>query len=378
MLHRSLVFPLCLLTTSMSSETTSLTGPIVLGLFFSFVFFGFLCVQVFIYYVSFPRDFVYLKVYVALIFLIEIAITSLASWELWWIFGAGFGDEDRLRLLPFQPAGQMGQLPLAAFMMMMVHVFYSWRIWAITKQWFIPALTTAISFSGFVIAMYSAIYIALQARVEGGNLRKLETITTVDLCCSTSADVIITITLLFVLTRARKEAMHETAYTLAQIIKYTAETGLITLVAVLVTLIVHIVGLKSPNHSKVYVAFFYALPKTFSNTVLAALNSRILVKRRSKRYQKHAVSLLWGGMDDGAMDGSHRTSDASSRGRHGAEAPVIVVEPSSSHRASDFASTIRFSPEETPHSTTGWTGLEDGEYQMKSGSMTKSVGFESS
>lgn len=48
--------------------------------------------------------------------------------------------------------------------------------------------------------------------------------------------------------------MHETAYTLAQIIKYTAETGLITLVAVLATLIVHIVGLKSPNHSKVYVA----------------------------------------------------------------------------------------------------------------------------
>jgi hypothetical protein len=234
------------------SELPYLTEPLIFGYVFSFMLFGVLCVQVFIYFISFPKDTVNMKAYVYLVFFIEVAITALATYEAWWVFGEGYSDPTRILRLRYKAVGQVSQLPLSAFLMSLVHGFYSWRIWIMTKRIVIPAVTCAISAVGLGLALYSTVYISQQSKTMG-SLAKLHSISAADLACAASADVLITATMLFVLLRARKDAFYHTVHTLEKIIKFTAETGMITSLAVITSLIIYVTG-QNTKHSYLYIA----------------------------------------------------------------------------------------------------------------------------
>lgn len=59
----------------------ALTSTSSLGYMLSYFLFGILCVQIYFYHIAFPRDSIWLKLYVGLVFCLELVLTILAGFD---------------------------------------------------------------------------------------------------------------------------------------------------------------------------------------------------------------------------------------------------------------------------------------------------------
>ncbi|THV02238.1 hypothetical protein K435DRAFT_775727 [Dendrothele bispora CBS 962.96] len=269
--------------------------PLFLGYVFSYLLQGILIVQIFIYYIAFPKDSRLIKITVGFLFGIEVLSTVFATTGALWSIVA-FGDLfDLANYWAFKTLG-----PLCGVAALTVHTFYAWRIHQVKGHWSICLLIILLS----VVQCFSIIWTGTQSYL-GVGLDEEDPIeivfVTVWLVGSSICDAIIAVSLVILLPRASRSLGTNQAKTrVERLVMIIVETGTITAVGALFELMFFFMFRNSLIH---YILFFM-LPKIYSNCMLAALNAR--VSARVLRLQ----DTEWGSSQAPLVEsrGSHRVS----------------------------------------------------------------------
>ncbi|KAK0222468.1 hypothetical protein EDD85DRAFT_1028256 [Armillaria nabsnona] len=236
-----------------------LSGPLacqfVVGYLLHWGLFGTLSVQlcassrIKLYYLAFPKDRKITKYLVYGIYLVEFVQTILFTHDAFAKFGYGFGDIEALTrmycnwlTIPIMSAAGacVGQ------------GFYAYRIFILSKSRIIPIFVICVSLLNSVAAIITGVYCFQADDVTELNNRKMYI--AVGLMCSNTG-------------------FRRTRILVTNLIRLTIETGYVTAVVALATLIVFFVFL----HQTFYGTPAFIMPKLYANTVYMVLNSRIRI-----------------------------------------------------------------------------------------------------
>jgi len=271
------------ITPLMAVDYTMTAGPLFLGMLFAGILFGILCVQIYFYYLNFPDDPRVLKMYVMTVFIAELLDQFMDILYGWRLFGSGWGNPQDLLGLHTVEAPL---LPLTGIIASLAHAFYCWRIYKLSHNWILPSgimllsmlqMTTAFVYQAFLQASGGTLDAALRIAIRFG---------IVWLSGATAADIIITITIVILLSRARKRsAFRGTSFMIQSAILFAVETGSATSCCALAELTMFFALNAGSTNNNVHIIFFQMLSKLYSNSLVAALNSRALTSRKISQQQ---------------------------------------------------------------------------------------------
>ncbi|ESK86404.1 hypothetical protein Moror_4955 [Moniliophthora roreri MCA 2997] len=249
-------------------DIVRLTGPIFLGNLLNWALFGALSVQVYLYYLAFPKDLPLPKIIVSVVFALEFLQTVLSTRDAFLYFGYGWGNMNILN--------EVGlfwfSIPIVTgIVSCIVQLFFAWRIWIISCQRYVPIIIGLLSVCQVAAGVWTGVQSKIiqfwsDVQVKNG------TPPSVWLVSSTTCDVFITITMFYCLSTSRT-GFRSTNAILVKFIRLTVETGLITSTLTVVDLALFL-SIKDTNY---YLALSIMLSKLYSNSLLVLLNARICI-----------------------------------------------------------------------------------------------------
>jgi len=244
------------------------TGPLLLGHLFNWALFGVLSVQVYIYYLGFPKDRLLPKCLVVFAYILELVQIVLATRDAFRTFGPGWGDMEVLD----QVAWIWFSIPvMSSIISFTVQMFFAWRIWILSRKVWIPIAVVIISTIQAVSGIWTgthAHFIADFTQVEKHDSKT----TAVWLGGTALCDVIITVSMIYYLTTART-GFRATNAILVKIVRVTVETGLVCSTFAILDLSLFL----SFENNYYHMVMCIALSKLYSNSLLVALNSRVRI-----------------------------------------------------------------------------------------------------
>ncbi|EGN92978.1 hypothetical protein SERLA73DRAFT_190352 [Serpula lacrymans var. lacrymans S7.3] len=189
----------------------------------------------------------------------------------------------------------VGLSALTGLISSMVHGFFCWRLWVISKSFIVPCLVMMISLLQCIMVIYDAVHsISEVEQIEVGvgvSYNPQQT----DYLGGTSAawgdylwlggslvcDLIITIQTTRLLFKNKSASeFKKTKSLLTKLIKLTIETGMVTSVATLVELMM---AVKLPAFY--HFLIFYSLSKLYANCMMATLNARLVLRSDTDQLQ---------------------------------------------------------------------------------------------
>ncbi|KAF8797578.1 hypothetical protein BYT27DRAFT_6933856 [Phlegmacium glaucopus] len=242
----------------------------------SYMLFGISIVQLYLYNIRFPSDKFIIQFSVYMIFLLDIfqsvAVGSLA----WHALCSGWG---RFNALLF-PGWTFSAVPaVTGIVSAWVQIFYAWRIHVMVNWRIIPIVIVVIALAQTAAALSIAIgFIPLKSILL---LHGMFPRTIVWLGGAALADVIVSISMVYVLYAAKKRAFGGTEKVLNRLIRSTVETGVITTFCATMEL-GFFLGLPNTN---IHVLFALMLSKLYSNTLMTSLNSRNIGSSQGSKHQ---------------------------------------------------------------------------------------------
>ncbi|KAF7378438.1 hypothetical protein MSAN_00270700 [Mycena sanguinolenta] len=251
----------------------------VLGFMWSYMLYGVLIVQIYMYTEMFPNDRKGLKVLVWVLFFFETFFTILATVAAWSMFGSGWGDVDVLLQLNWS----WGLLPLiSGVLSALAQGFYIWRIWHLTRRFWWP-VAIALTVAGQYVGLW---WFGIKWNIAHWHISVLPSLShqvSVWLAGSALADVLITMALTSTFYRRKQETnIAETTGMLNRLIRLSIETGALTSITATAEFILWI-GWERFNY---HFALFLVLGKLYSNVLMATLNCR-----RSKEFMTSGTQM---------------------------------------------------------------------------------------
>jgi hypothetical protein len=242
----------------------------------SYMLFGISIVQLYMYNVRFPDDKFIIQFSVYTIFILDIFQTVTVGAFAWHLLCSGWGLFSALIF----PGWTFSAIPaVTGIIAAWVQVFYAWRIYKMVNWKTIPIIIVVIALAQTGAALSIAIsVIPLKSVLK---LQGMFPRTIVWLGGAALADVIISISMVYVLYSAKKRSFGQTEKVLNRLIRSTVETGLITTFCATMEL-GFFLGLPSTN---IHVLFALMLSKLYSNALMTSLNSRHLVSSQSSKHQ---------------------------------------------------------------------------------------------
>ncbi|KAK0454286.1 hypothetical protein EV421DRAFT_1940917 [Armillaria borealis] len=257
-----------------------LSGPSIIAFLLHWGLFGTLSVQLYLYYLAFPKDRKFTKCLVYGIYIVEFVQTMLFTHNAFAMFGYDFGDIKALTTMyfnwltvPVMSAAGLLCVPnlrvvkvtnrpdIRDLRSSMCSLFVA--IWLIYLQ---------VSLTSTVAAIITGIYC-----FQAGDITKLDNMKTsiaVGIWCGGSAlcDIVIAICMTYYLTR-HNTSFRQTRILVTKLIRLTIETGSVTAVVALLNLILFFAF----PHQTFYGTPAIIMPKLYANTVYMVLNSRIQI-----------------------------------------------------------------------------------------------------
>ncbi|KAJ7692562.1 hypothetical protein B0H17DRAFT_1010524 [Mycena rosella] len=251
-------------------QPVEFSGPLWLTHILHWGLFGALSVQLYLYYQAFPNDKRSTKCLVYGIYAIELVSTILISHDGFAIFGYGFGDVSHLTRVGFDWLDVPVMSSLISFT---GQSFYAYRLHIFSNSWILPALIVVASDSASLSCsnIYNGRQISLVSSI-GGIAQGI--IRCCDVWCGASAlsDIMIAVCMTYYLSKY-DGGFRQTRVLVSKIIRLTIETGLLT---GLVTLITLILLLAFPTKGY-WIAPIALIPELYANSVLVVLNSRLQI-----------------------------------------------------------------------------------------------------
>ncbi|PBK67746.1 hypothetical protein ARMSODRAFT_1020266 [Armillaria solidipes] len=246
-----------------------LSGPLVVAYLLHWGLFGTLSVQLYLYYLAFPKDRKFTKYLVYGIYIIEFVQTMLFTHDAFAAFGYGFGDIEALTRMH----SNWFTVPIMSAVAAGVgQVFYAYRIFILSKSRIVPLFVICVSLTSSVAAIITSVYSFPSDSVTEVNNRRMSI--ALGIWCGTSAlcDIIIAICMTYYLMRSNT-SFRPTRILVSKLIRLTIETGTVTAVVVLLNLILFFAF----PHQTFYGATSVIVPKLYANAILMVLNSRIRI-----------------------------------------------------------------------------------------------------
>ncbi|PBK98472.1 hypothetical protein ARMGADRAFT_577591 [Armillaria gallica] len=258
------------------SDLYELTGPLLIRCFLGLILYGILCNQVYIYYISFPKDDLASKTVVYVLWVTETVETVSNMIDTFDTFCYNFGNVSGLSDVHLS----WFTMPiLCGFVGCIAQLFYAWRMYKFSKKarW-LCIILSMISFTQFS----AAICCGIQTRNSGrySNLQqdsKVRVTATIWLGGSFLCDTAIALCMAYLLGRAQT-GLESTRILLSRLIRLSIETGTATAAIAAV----HMALFFSYNN-KYSTVPAHCLIKMYSNTVLAVCNSRMTRRIRGGR-----------------------------------------------------------------------------------------------
>ncbi|PBK58837.1 hypothetical protein ARMSODRAFT_1027954 [Armillaria solidipes] len=225
------------------------SGPLIVGYLLHWGLFGTLSVQLYLYYLAFPKDGQFIKCLVYGIYIVEFVQTILVAHDAFVMFGYDFGDLEALTGMHFNwlIVPIMTAIPACVG-----QGFYSYRIFVLSRSRTVPALVSCVSLTSSVAAIITSVY-----SFQAGNITKLN---------NRKTSIVVGLT-------RHNASFRQTQILVTKIIRLTIETGSVTAVVALLTLILFFAF----PHELFYRTAAIIMPKLYTNTVYMVLNSRIRI-----------------------------------------------------------------------------------------------------
>jgi len=156
----------------------------------------------------------------------------------------------------------------------LVQSFYAHRIWKMSQH--NVFLTGCILLLIFATSACGTAWVVLA--LQAGTYERLLTISPLTIsinALSTAVDVIITSTMCFMLQQTRPASL-ETETMVNRLILFTINTGLLTSLCAIASLISLIISPKT----LIYASFYFCIGRLYSNALLASLNARGVIRGR--------------------------------------------------------------------------------------------------
>ncbi|KIP05456.1 hypothetical protein PHLGIDRAFT_151161 [Phlebiopsis gigantea 11061_1 CR5-6] len=240
-----------------------LHGPSLIGIFLNVGLYGVLVTQVNQYYNCFPKDPTWIKYYVAILL---IANTCNSAFNMAWIYDSLVNQFGNLEALSKSNWMFASEEAMAGIISMMAQLFYAWRIYVLTKNYWVVAVVVLASTTSGLCAIGSAI--AVSIKPSFADILQLDVIVIPWLVACTVCDVIIAIALSLFLSK-HKTGFSQTDTVLNKIIRSTVQSGMLTASFT----IAHLVSFLASS-TGIHMIFNYGVVKLYTTSVMSSLNSR--------------------------------------------------------------------------------------------------------
>ncbi|KAF7353856.1 MFS domain-containing protein [Mycena venus] len=253
-------------------------GPMLIGVFFNMILYGVLIGQVLTYYQNYRHDAGWMKFFVFALFTVETANTGFDMAFMYQPLIQNYGAKPN-----FFPTFFVTEPLCIVLVSTPIQLFFAWRIKSLTKSWWIPIFIAILAIASLTGGVWTAVMIRIVKTFA--NKPKLHNSALLWFLASCVADVLITVSLVFTLSK-RKTGFSGTDSVIDKIIRMTIQTGAIT--SVLFTRS-RISCLNSPTVPSSlswtsfaswfsltwqYFVWDLALSKLYTNCLMSTLNAR--------------------------------------------------------------------------------------------------------
>lgn len=269
------------------AELGRIAGPLFVGYILDWGMFGVLSMQVYIYYLAFPKDRVESKTLVYGLYLLETTQTMLFTSSAFRTFATGFRDQaslDQVDTLWFSVPIMSGIIALIA------QISYAYRITVFTKSKYIAGVIILLA----CVQLGGAIAIGVETKksILFSRFLKPRSFTTASAAIweggSAACNVMIAICMTYYLRRQHQDSsLKQTHVHLTRMIRLTIETGTLTAVIAIVTLVLTFL----PGRPIYYQASVSFLGKIYSNSIMVAFNSRMKIGSSNTSATAHEVAI---------------------------------------------------------------------------------------
>ncbi|KAK0478579.1 hypothetical protein EDD18DRAFT_1443201 [Armillaria luteobubalina] len=245
------------------------SGPLIVGYLLHWGLFGSLSIQLYLYYLAFPKDRRFVKCLVYGVYIVELVQTILVARDAFVVFGYGFGNLEALTgmhlnwlILPI----------IIAFITIVAQVFYAYRIFILSRSRIVPVFIICVSLTCTIASTVTSI-----SCLRVGDVTKvydLETSISIGISVGGSAlcDIVIALCMTYYLMRSNT-CLRSTQILVTKLIRLTIETGSVTAIVALLTLILFFAF----PHQNFYVTPALVTSKLYANTIYMVLNSRFRI-----------------------------------------------------------------------------------------------------
>ncbi|KAJ7814367.1 hypothetical protein B0H13DRAFT_2464854 [Mycena leptocephala] len=200
-------------------------GAYQIGILLSYVLFGVTTTQMYIYYTRFPNDPLKLKSLVAFVWACEFAHALCIGHNLYVWTISSYGHPERV--LGRAPDSFGVSIFLSGVIAVCVPAFFSFRIYTLSKQLYIPVLTWTMVFLRLLGT--TVLFVAtFQMKSLLASIAQWEWLTTATLSVGMANDLTIAASLVLILHKQRHNGLKRTAVLVDKLILWTLETGMLT------------------------------------------------------------------------------------------------------------------------------------------------------
>lgn len=260
-------------------------GAILLGTCFGCALTGVVFVQCVLYYKLYPGDYAWTKFLVFVVWGLDLSHTVLIIVTSWQSVISGFDKPENMDLIP--PALGLS-VAVTAAVTFLVHCFFANRIRKLMKNSYIAVPVVILAFCRLLAACCSTSEI-IRLKHYSLFIRPYPAwIFTTGVTLSASVEIIITMTMIIFL-RSRKTGFANMNHIINSLILYTLETGSVTSVVTVASLICWLIM----RHNLIFLGMHFAIAKLYANSLLATLNTRkrLRVDRMYSSEREHTGGL---------------------------------------------------------------------------------------
>ncbi|KAH9836733.1 uncharacterized protein C8Q71DRAFT_759408 [Rhodofomes roseus] len=249
----------------------STMGAIIIGMFFSSTFFGITLLQTYQYYDRYWSDAWWLKLFVAVITILDALQLVTVVHANWWYLIGNYANPMALQYIPWSLGLETGLTSSIGFL---VQTFFAMRVYILSRgNGWMTGLIMLCALSQFVIGVY---YTAAGQHTQlAATIETIIWASTAALACSIAGDVLITLSMCYYLYLGRS-GIASSDRMIHVLIKYTVNTGLLTTLSAICTIIL------SETLPSTYwdTMFYFVVSKCYVNSTLATLNAREKLRQR--------------------------------------------------------------------------------------------------
>ncbi|KAF9451650.1 hypothetical protein P691DRAFT_698895 [Macrolepiota fuliginosa MF-IS2] len=248
-----------------------IVGVLLLGIMFNTYLYGLVTYQFITYYTSKYNDALWIRAIVGCLFFVDTAHSCVAIYAAWETCVTNYTNPAYFATVSWTIPFTACATSVAAFLS---QGFLGHRVLILTKSKLLAGVIGVFSFLGFFFGFYAGIYSGILHEVA--KFGPLGPFVTCWLTFQTAADVMITVTLIWTLKKART-GFRKTDTIINRLIRGAVQTGLFASIFALCDMF----AFQFRRETYLYAMFAYPIGRIYTNTLLDTLNARNSLKQQN-------------------------------------------------------------------------------------------------